>query len=194
MTVKNGRYIPKGGKARKRKDRYKPRPVGRPSDYKPEYCEMLSLALGFGQTIEWFCDSIGISRETFYRWLDVYPQFHDANLNGRTTIDYACKKSILKKAVGYYEWDEKEIIDELGRTKRVRYKRYYEPDTQILLNHANKRLPAYKEQTEGQAKGLFVTEFSKLRALLDPQSTIVSLPRQPPSELDRDDCEASNEV
>lgn len=175
MVIKNGRTIPKRGKPRKRTDHLKRNPVGRPTVYKEEYCDIASTFLSVGFTIEQVCEKLDISIETFYNWKERYPPFLEAIRLAPDSLDYACINSMKKKAQGYHEWDDKEIIDELGRTKRVRYKRYYEPDTQILLNHANKRLPHYKEAQESQAKGLFVTEFSKLRALIDPQSTVVSL-------------------
>jgi len=57
----------------------KPNGVGRPLLYSPQMCEALIEAGDKGLTKVQFCAKIGISRVTFYNWLDAYPDFKHAN-------------------------------------------------------------------------------------------------------------------
>lgn len=52
--------------------------MGRPSEYDPAICDILD---GMGHEGEGMAEAIvacGISRDTFYRWQDLYPEFSDA--------------------------------------------------------------------------------------------------------------------
>ena len=54
------------------------RPVGRPSGYKPEYCE-LAIELGMlGKSPASIASRIGVPRETLYDWKEVHPEFSTA--------------------------------------------------------------------------------------------------------------------
>lgn len=52
--------------------------TGRPSDYRPEYCEMLKEHMAQGLSFETFGATIGSHRSSLYRWLDQHPAFRDA--------------------------------------------------------------------------------------------------------------------
>lgn len=53
----------------------KKRPVGRPSKYKPEYCEkVVELAEGGAGWAEWAV-ACGVDRATLYHWGDEHPEF-----------------------------------------------------------------------------------------------------------------------
>lgn len=53
-------------------------PGGRPSKYKPEFCQELIEAGKEGYSIEAFAGKIGVSRECIYEWTRVHPEFSDA--------------------------------------------------------------------------------------------------------------------
>ena len=51
------------------------RPVGRPSLYKPEYCEEV-IALGkIGKSVEAIGAILGVGTKTLYNWRDEHPDF-----------------------------------------------------------------------------------------------------------------------
>ena len=52
--------------------------VGRPSDYKPEYCELVSEFLADGYSVAAFAGSIPVAKSTVYKWMDEHPEFSDA--------------------------------------------------------------------------------------------------------------------
>ena len=59
-----------------------PNPVGRPTKYKPEYCEAFIQAMGEGKSITQFAVSIGTTRQTLHAWKDAHPDFLDAYTRG----------------------------------------------------------------------------------------------------------------
>lgn len=77
---------PKRKPAAKRKAPEKPavkRKVGRPTKYKPEYCD-LAIAQGKkGRTWTAIASRIGVLRETLYNWMDVHPEFLNAMKESR---------------------------------------------------------------------------------------------------------------
>ncbi len=56
---------------------------GRPSVFKPEYCQSVISDMTKGFTLTAWAGSIGISRETAYAWARTHPEFSDAVATGR---------------------------------------------------------------------------------------------------------------
>lgn len=53
-------------------------PAGRPTDYKPEYCEDIINYLSDGKHIIQYAAKIGVAKSTIYEWANNYPEFSDA--------------------------------------------------------------------------------------------------------------------
>lgn len=51
---------------------------GRPTEYKPEYCEQVIAWGAQGKSITWMAGMLDISRECIYEWMRVHPEFSDA--------------------------------------------------------------------------------------------------------------------
>lgn len=62
-------------KKKSTKSLVKAKPVGRPSSYKPEYCESLIDKMASGFSFEAFAGSVNVSKETAYNWCDKHPEF-----------------------------------------------------------------------------------------------------------------------
>lgn len=56
--------------------------VGRPSTYKPEYCEQLIEHMSQGLSFESFAGRINTTKQTLYTWTQQYPDFLDAKKRG----------------------------------------------------------------------------------------------------------------
>lgn len=56
--------------------------LGRPSKYKPEYCEQLVEHMNSGLSFESFAAVIGVNRDTLYEWTKVHSEFSDAQKEG----------------------------------------------------------------------------------------------------------------
>lgn len=51
---------------------------GRPTNYKPEYCEMVVEHMSQGKSLASFAASIGTHRQVLYEWQSANREFHDA--------------------------------------------------------------------------------------------------------------------
>ena len=51
---------------------------GRPTDYKPEYCQKLIEHGREGLSFDTFSAVVGVTRQTLYNWLKVHPEFERA--------------------------------------------------------------------------------------------------------------------
>lgn len=56
--------------------------VGRPTKYKPEYCQGFIDAMAEGMSITQYAVSIGTTRQTLHSWKSNYPEFLDAYTRG----------------------------------------------------------------------------------------------------------------
>ena len=59
------------------------RPIGRPTKYKPEYCDMLVKHMAEGASMTSFAAEIDVSRETISEWSRVHPEFSVAVKKGK---------------------------------------------------------------------------------------------------------------
>lgn len=57
-------------------------PGGRPTDYKPEYCEMLIKHMAEGDSFASFSAIVGTCMDTVHEWAKVHPEFSDAKKKG----------------------------------------------------------------------------------------------------------------
>ena len=67
----------------KKKTKKKANPVGRPSEFKPEYCQMLIQYRAMGGSYEGFAGQIDKSKQTLYDWEKSHPEFLDAKKAAR---------------------------------------------------------------------------------------------------------------
>jgi transcriptional regulator with XRE-family HTH domain len=105
---------------------------GRPTDYKPEYCE---LAYGYtllGATQEEVAGLLGVTRRTIGNWADSHPEFARALEQGRTVADTEIVRSLFERAKGYSHEVTRNLLHqgvERTLTNTVRYP----PDTQACM-------------------------------------------------------------
>lgn len=57
--------------------------AGRPTDYKPEYCEQVIEWGKQGKSWTWIAAELGVIRQTLYNWKDEHPEFLDALTRAR---------------------------------------------------------------------------------------------------------------
>ena len=58
-------------------------PGGRPTDYRPEYCEELVAHMADGASIASFAAEIDVARSTINEWAKVHPEFSEAVSRGK---------------------------------------------------------------------------------------------------------------
>lgn len=59
------------------------RPVGRPTKYSKAIAERLPSMFENGESVVEVCVALGITKQTFYRWVDEKPEFSDAYEKGK---------------------------------------------------------------------------------------------------------------
>jgi hypothetical protein len=69
--------------------------AGRPSSYKPEYCEQVIQAAAQGYSMAGFAGLICVSRNAIHQWRSSYPDFDDA-----------CRRANMVSA---YAWEDKAL-------------------------------------------------------------------------------------
>jgi hypothetical protein len=52
--------------------------VGRPSEYRPEYCELVIERMAQGYSLTAFAGSIRVSKDAVYDWIKAHSEFSDA--------------------------------------------------------------------------------------------------------------------
>jgi hypothetical protein len=56
----------------------KSNPEGRPTLYKPEYCQLIVDHMKEGNSVTSFAALVGVVKDTIYEWFKRYPEFADA--------------------------------------------------------------------------------------------------------------------
>ena len=73
-------------------------PAGRPTDYKPTYCDQAVEHLAEGFSLTSFAGEIGHSRDSIYRWMDEHEEFSDAVKKGRAKGQAKWEQRLAKLA------------------------------------------------------------------------------------------------
>lgn len=108
-------------------------PIGRPTDYKPEYCDMIIDHMSTGKSLTSFAASIDTHRAVVYDWAKANKPFHDAmkkaqakcqaywesqgqagvwNKDGEAKINPAIWIFTMKSRFGMSDQPKQEIPDE----------------------------------------------------------------------------------
>jgi len=65
------------------------RPVGRPSQYDPVYCERVIELGKLGKSVEQIAAQIGVGTKTMYNWRDEFPEFlHALDIAKELELDW----------------------------------------------------------------------------------------------------------
>lgn len=99
LLTKNGkpRVSPRPFKAKYRPPDYV---TGRPTDYRPEYCDEVIRVMSDGYDLTGFAGYVGVSRDTVYNWQNLYPAFSDAVQKGKAARLFFLQRKLMNTAVG----------------------------------------------------------------------------------------------
>ena len=75
------------------------KPVGRPSEYDPKFCEVVIEKMAEGYSKEATAGFIGISKHTLYRWAEAHPEFSDAISIGESQSQLHWEECLVKHKV-----------------------------------------------------------------------------------------------
>ena len=104
--------------------------VGRPSEFKQEYCDQLINHMASGLSFEAFAGFLSVSKQTLYNWADANPEFLDAKRIGtekcrfyweQLGVDHIVNSDKTSLNTGVYvfnmknrfpeEWKDKKEVD-----------------------------------------------------------------------------------
>lgn len=75
-------------------------PFGRPTKYKPEYCQMLIDHMSKGLSYESFAADLDLTRECLYKWEKRYPDFLHAKKKGQAKLTKLLENMGMSLAAG----------------------------------------------------------------------------------------------
>lgn len=73
---------------------------GRPTDYRPEYCDLLIAHNKQGLSFESFGAVVGAGRATLYSWAEKHEEFRDAKEKGRSHLVNFYEQVVRNVAMG----------------------------------------------------------------------------------------------
>ena len=73
---------------------------GRPTDYRPEFCELLVEKMKEGNSLASFAVDVGVSRDTCYDWMKAQPDFLYAYKRGQDCALEFWEKMLKRCAMG----------------------------------------------------------------------------------------------
>jgi hypothetical protein len=73
---------------------------GRPTEYRPEYCQMVIDFMAKGFSLTAFAGSIRMSRNAVYEWIGTFPDFGDAVSRARGARVTALESKLLSSRKG----------------------------------------------------------------------------------------------
>jgi hypothetical protein len=74
--------------------------MGRPSEYKPEYCQAVIDYMAQGYSLSAFAGSIKVSKPTIYEWMTEHSDFSNAVSRGKMTRVAALERKMLAARYG----------------------------------------------------------------------------------------------
>lgn len=128
-------------------------PVGRPTKYKPEYCELAYKFCLLGATDARLAELFEVNPDTIATWKREYPEFSESTSQGRDIADAEIANSLYHRAKGYShpEVDIKVIQNEIIKTPLVKH---YPPDTNAAsLWLRNRQSAKWRDKTEQEISG-----------------------------------------
>jgi hypothetical protein len=117
-------------------------PGGRPTDYKPEFCEQAATLCANGATDQELADYFEVHLSTYYRWRALHPEFREAVRLFKEVADERVERSLFHRAVGY-EQEAVKIFMPAGADAPVyaQYRERIAPDTAAATFWLKNRKP-----------------------------------------------------
>jgi hypothetical protein len=106
--------------------------LGRPTAYKPEYCELAHNSCLLGATAEELAGFFGVTRGTINNWIAKIPEFAAALREARDLADARVARSLFARAVGYSHKVDRTVLHR-GEERTVSNVVRYPPDTQACI-------------------------------------------------------------
>jgi hypothetical protein len=126
--------------------------MGRPTDYKNEYCQQTEKLCKLGATDKDLADFFEVDESTINNWKIAHPEFLESIRAGKVLADANVADSLYQRAMGF-EHDSEEIKIINGAVERVPIRKIYPPDTVAAIFWLkNRQKDKWRDKTETDIK------------------------------------------
>jgi hypothetical protein len=115
-------------------------PGGRPTEYKPEYCQQARKLGALGAVDKEIADFFEVSEVTLNAWKKKYPEFLKSLKAGKADVDKQVEDKLLARAMGYNHPETKFFVVE-GEIVKEDTIKHYPPDVKAQQYWLNNRKP-----------------------------------------------------
>jgi len=123
--------------------------IGRPTVFKPEFCEQVEKLCRLGADDVAIANFFEVDERTIYRWKNKYPAFCQAIKDGKVFADMKVAEALYNKATGYMTQVEKVSKKSDGSMEKVTLNVNIEPDTTAAIFWLKNRHKEYwRDKTE----------------------------------------------
>lgn len=106
--------------------------MGRPTDYKPEYCEQGYKLCLLGATDKDMADFFEVEESTINNWKLAHPEFVESIKRGKESADAVVASKLFHRATGY-DHPEVDVKMFQGKIIKTELVKYYPPDTTAAI-------------------------------------------------------------
>ena len=127
-------------------------PAGRPSKYRPEFCEQAKKLVALGATDLQLANFFEVSEQTIYTWKQNYPEFLEALKLSKELCDSQVERSLFQRAMGYSH-PEVKVFQSNGEIITHEVIKHYPPDTTAMIFWLKNRNPQeWRDRVEHTGK------------------------------------------
>jgi hypothetical protein len=121
---------------------------GRPTLFRPEFCQEAEQLCTNGATDEEIADFFEVSVRSIYRWKAEFPEFCQALKTGKDVADERVERSLYAKAIGY-TFESEKVFQFQGQIVRTPVKEHVPPDTTAAIFWLkNRRGETWRDKSE----------------------------------------------
>ena len=114
-------------KDRRKKGAWSGKKGGAKTIYNPKMCKIAQNCAMMGMTDQHICEILGISDDSYYRYIKKYPEFKEAIQQGRHGILGDVAEKLYKTALGYEYTERTVITSDDGRITEKVEQKYSKP-------------------------------------------------------------------
>jgi len=103
--------------------------LGRPTSYKPEYCELLMKHMKDGYSFESFASIAECHWDTLYEWVKVHPDFSEAKRIGLGHLLLVDERTARAGSTGQLRRHARTVSTTNPETKETREEKFYDAAT-----------------------------------------------------------------
>ena len=115
---------------------------GRPTLYRPDYCELARNYCLLGATNEDLGGFFEVTSRTIDNWIAVHPEFATAVREARALADARVARCLYQRAVGH-EHKVERTVWHLGKQRTFEDRLYYPPDVRACIFWLRNRQPQF---------------------------------------------------